>query len=125
MQFSYWLQSEREIREWSQSDLARRSGLHRAVISKLETGTRPMPETLMQLAKAFNLPPVFVFRKAGLLPEAPSDQVRLEDWEYLLNQLPPDEQEEVRQIALMKIERRQKAEAAARAANFKPKQHGG
>jgi hypothetical protein len=48
-----------------------------------------------------------VFRKAGLLPEG-GENVRFEDWQYLLDQLPEEEQEELRQIALMKIERRQK-----------------
>lgn len=68
MDFTYWLQSEREKRSWSQSDLARFSGLNRAVINKLETGTEPMPKTLIAIARALHLPADLVFEKAGLLP---------------------------------------------------------
>ncbi len=34
--FGEWLKLEREKREWSQSDLARFSGLHRQIINKKE-----------------------------------------------------------------------------------------
>lgn len=66
--FTHWIQSEREKRGWSQSDLARFSGLNRAVINKIETGTEPLPKTLTAIARAFHLPISLVFEKAGLLP---------------------------------------------------------
>lgn len=120
--FGEWLQSEREKRGWSQAEFARQTGKDRAVISKIESGgALPAVETFLFLADALGLSPIILFRKAGLLPEAATPQVRLEDWEYLLNQLPPVEQEELRQIAQLKIERHRAAEAAARAGNFKPK----
>lgn len=110
--FGLWLQKEREQRGWSQSDLARFSGLHRQIINKTENGvSMPALETYLALAKAFNISPTFIFRKAGLLPESNTDQVRFEDWEFVLNQLSPDEAEELRQIAIMKIERHQKDKA--------------
>lgn len=68
MDFAYWLQLEREKEGWSQADLARYSGLNRAVINKIESGTKPMPETLTAISKAFDLPPDYVFEKAGILP---------------------------------------------------------
>lgn len=80
-----------------------------------------MPETLVALAQAFKISPVSIFRIAGLLPPGPDDKINLEDWQYLLGQLTPDEREEMRQIFVMKIERRQKAEQTERARNFKPK----
>jgi transcriptional regulator with XRE-family HTH domain len=125
IEFGQWLQAEREKRDWSQSDLARLSGLHRQIINKTENGvSMPAVETYIALAKAFDLSPMYLLRKAGLLPPG-NDVSGLQDWEYLLAQLPQDEQDEVRQIALMKIEKRQKAEAAARASQFKPgKQNG-
>jgi transcriptional regulator with XRE-family HTH domain len=121
--FGDWVKAERDKRGWSQSDLSRYSGLHRAVISKIESGTQPMPDTLTALAHAFKISPITIFRKAGLLPEG-GEEVSFEDWQHLLNQLTPDEQEEVRQIMEMKIDRRQKSEQAARAKNFKPKKAG-
>lgn len=112
VEFGEWIQAEREKRSWSQSDLSRYSGLHRAVISKIESGTRPMPETLSALAQAFKISPITIFRIAGLLPEG-GDNAAFEDWQFLLNQLPPEEQEEVRKIVEMKIERRQKEDQSA------------
>lgn len=121
--FGLWLQAERDKRGWSQSDLARISGLHRQNVYKIENGgAAPAVETYISLANALQLSPLILFRKAGLLPEAPSQQTSLQDWEYLLDQLPADEQEEIRQIALLKIEKRQRNEAAARANNYKPEQ---
>jgi transcriptional regulator with XRE-family HTH domain len=121
LEFGQWVLKERGDRGWSQSDLSRLSGLHRAVISKIESGTRPMPETLVSLAQAFKISPVTIFRLAGLLPPGPDDKINFEDWKYLLEKLTLDEREEMRQIFVMKIERRQKAEQTERAKNFKPK----
>jgi transcriptional regulator with XRE-family HTH domain len=119
--FGLWLQSERDKRGWSQADLARYSGLHRQNVYKIENGgAAPAVETYIALASALELSPVVLFRKAGLMPEALSTQSNLEDWEYLLGQLPQEEEAEIRQIALMKIKRQKQAEDAARAANFKP-----
>jgi len=103
VEFGEWIQAEREKRSWSQSDLSRYSGLHRAVISKIESGTRPMPETLSALAQAFKISPITIFRIAGLLPEG-GDNAAFEDWQFLLNQLPPEEQEEVRKIEMLKAQ---------------------
>lgn len=80
-----------------------------------------MPETLVALAQAFKISPVSIFRNAGLLPSGPGDDIKFDDWKYLLEKLTPDEREEMRQIFLMKIERRQKAEQAERAKKFKSK----
>ncbi len=119
--FGLWLQAERDKRGWSQADLARIAGLHRQNVYKIENGgAAPAVETYISLANALQLSPIVLFRKAGLIPEAKSEQTTLQDWEYLLDQLPPDEQEEIRQIALLKIEKRQRNEAAARANSYKP-----
>lgn len=117
--FGDWLKIEREKREWSQSDLARYSGLHRQIINKTESGaSEPALKTFISLAQAFKISPITIFRIAGLLPEG-GDNAAFEDWQFLLNQLPPEEQEEVRKIVEMKIERRQKEEQSARSAGFK------
>lgn len=119
--FGNWLKLEREKRDWSQSDLARFSGLHRQIINKTESGvSEPALKTFIALAQAFKISPITIFRIAGLLPEG-GENAFFEDWQFLLNQLPPQEQEEVRKIVEMKIERRQKEELSARTKNFKPK----
>lgn len=110
--FGQWLRSEREIRGWSQSDLARLSGLHRQIINKTENGvSTPAVETYIALADAMKLSPIYLFRKAGLLPPGPENEVKLDDWQYLLSQMSPEDTAELRQIAEMKIERRQKEQS--------------
>lgn len=121
LDFGQWLQAEREKRGWSQSELARRSGLHRQIINKTESGiSEPALETYLALSEAFGISPIIMLRQAGKMPPGTNEQIRFEDWEYLLDQLPPEEQEELRQIAELKIERRKRAEEQARAVKRKP-----
>ena len=63
---------------------------------------------LIAIAHAFHVTPVLVFRKAGLLPDG-GEEVQIEDWQYLLSQLSAEDQEEMRQLAIMKIERKKKS----------------
>ena len=66
--FDSWLLKEINKHDWSQSDLARSAGLHRAVIHKVINGTsKPTPKTLNAIAHALCIPPELVFEKAGLL----------------------------------------------------------
>ena len=110
--FGLWLQKEREARGWSQSDLARSSGLHRQIINKTENGvSTPAVETYIALAAALKYSPIFLLRKAGLLPENNGADVKLDDWEFLLKQMSPEDEAELRQIAEMKIERRKKEQS--------------
>jgi hypothetical protein len=51
---------------------------------------------------------VTLLRKAGILPPSDSEEVEFSDWQYILNKLSLDDQEELRKIAEMKIERRKK-----------------
>lgn len=105
--FGEWLRKEREDRGWSQSDLARLSGLHRQIINKTENGvSTPAVETFLALSMALKYSPIFLFRKAGLLPPGPENEVKFDDWQHLLSQLSPEDEAELRQIAEMKIERR-------------------
>jgi len=93
--------------------LVKNAGISRGTLSNIISGTRGVGiDSLLAIAQAFNISPVTIFRKAGVLPEG-GENTSFEDWQFLLNQLPPDEQEEVRKIIEMKIERRQKAEQAA------------
>jgi len=93
--FGEWLAFEREKRGWSQSELSRYSGLHRAVISKLESGTQPMPETLKALASAFGYPLETVFRAAGLLPPQSPENELINQIKHLTSELPEQEQQDI------------------------------
>jgi len=109
--FSEWLREELTKREWSQADLARRSGVSPSQLTRIFSGERGIGQnSLVSIARALKISPVTVLRKAGLLPTVANGDadVHFEDWEFLLKQLPPEDQEELRQIAEMKLERRRK-----------------
>ena len=120
--FPAWLQNELNKKGWRSTDLAKQSRISDAAISRILRSERKADaETLSSFAHALNISPITIFRKAGLLPEG-GDAVRFEDWQYLLEQLSPEDQEEMRQVALLKIERHKKAEGLK---TLKPKRIGG
>jgi transcriptional regulator with XRE-family HTH domain len=103
--FGYWVQEQRNQHGWSQSDLARLSGLNRAVINKIESGaSRPTPETLIALAEPLGFSPVVIFRKAGLLPPGLTDDDAIEDWKELLGHLSKRDQAILKQTARSMLE---------------------
>ena len=69
--FSEWLMRELNSRHWSQSDLARKSGITRGSISHILNGTRKAGNDVCEgIARAFGYPPAFVFEKAGLISDS-------------------------------------------------------
>lgn len=103
--FANWLTDELENRNMSQADLHRASGLSRTAISQVISDTRkPGSEFCLSIARALNLPPEYVFRKAELLP--PQDEINqdIEETVYLLKMLEPDDLEEIKQIARLKLD---------------------
>jgi len=109
--FSEWLRNEIDKRKISQSDLARMLQVTPAQVSRILSGERSTTaETLTEIAHILKISPITIFRRAGLLPTIANgdEALNFSDWEYLLSQLPSEDQEELRQIAELKIERRQK-----------------
>jgi transcriptional regulator with XRE-family HTH domain len=122
MDFSEWLVDELERRGWSRSEAARRGNISPSMFDKVINGyAKPGTKFLDGIAQAFDLSQIVVYRKAGLLPQGGNDQVKFEDWKFLLDQLTPEEEEEMRQIAIMKIERHKKNGALK---SLKPKRAG-
>jgi transcriptional regulator with XRE-family HTH domain len=67
--FGDWLQDELQQRGWNQAELARRSRITTAQISRIMTGEQhPGPTVCQKLARALHLPVEEVFRRAGFLP---------------------------------------------------------
>lgn len=94
--FSAWLNEELNKRNWIQADLHRKSGLSRSVISDvIAEKTSPGFEFCIAVAKALDLPPDYVMRKAGLLPPAPAETEQTERLLYLFNQLPQDRRDDL------------------------------
>lgn len=106
--FSSWLQNELNVKGWRPTDLARRSRISDAAISRILRGERNADaNTLVKIAEALNISPIVLFRHAGLLPPG-GEKVTFEDWQHLIEQLDPADEAELHQIAEMKIERRKK-----------------
>lgn len=110
--FGDWLKSELESKKISQTELAYQIGVTPAQVSRIISGDRATTnDTLTAIAHALKVSPIKIFRKAGLLPDANGADVKLDDWAFLLDQMSPEDEVELRQIAELKIERRKKDQA--------------
>lgn len=107
MDFSDWLLNEINRRGWSQSELARRAGIPRQIISNYINRQREKPDSdvLISISRALNLPPETVFRAAGLLPPVDEDTEYQEEFFHLLSQLSPQERQEILDLLRFKAER--------------------
>ena len=102
--------NELNKRDWSQAALARTSGLSRSAISNYISDYRiPDKRSLIAIANAFNIPPNIVFSAAGLKSPIPDEDAEIEEIIHLIMQLPESEREEIRDIALLKLERQERA----------------
>lgn len=88
--FTQWLSEAMAARNWSQGELARRSGLSQSMVSLLVLGRNaPGVDTLQCLARAFNMRREDVFRIAGYLDPLPDqDDPALAELQYLVKRLP-------------------------------------
>jgi len=86
--FAQWLEKALITNNLTASELARRAGVDKGVISRLINKERaPSPETLSSIAAALKLPPEIVFRAAGLLPPASEPEAPEEFIIWLQNEL--------------------------------------
>lgn len=56
------IRTERQLRNWTQEELAEKSGLRQPHISLYETGVFPTPATARKLARAFDVPVPVIYR---------------------------------------------------------------
>jgi transcriptional regulator with XRE-family HTH domain len=74
-----WLRTQREMRGWTGSDLARRMGITQVRVSAYERGQYEVPSDVTeQLATAFNLPVIEVRRNLGLWVPTDTDLADLQ-----------------------------------------------
>jgi len=67
--FSSWLYDRLNEKGWSQSELARRSGIAPGTLSNILSGKRGLgKDTLTAIADAFRLPAKTVYEAAGFFP---------------------------------------------------------
>ena len=71
-------------RDWSQANLARRSGVSKGMISLMINENQiPGPGICAKLAKAFKISPETVLRQAGHLPPLYDDPDTMAEWVHL------------------------------------------
>lgn len=108
--FSVWLLKELEVRDMTQSQLARATGLSRQAISYYlgEKSKRPDDDALKQIARAFKIPPEQIYRAAGLLPTPANADEETEKIIYESQDLTEQEKEEVLAFIRLKKNLRKK-----------------
>lgn len=93
-EFVKWLQDEMDKRGWSISEFARKSGITDPHLGRILRGDRKAGnDAANAIARAFELPPEVVFRKAGLLPPTKDELDELEkEWQHLFDLAQTDEE---------------------------------
>jgi len=100
--FVAWIEKELRERGWSLRELGRRGDLSSTSISNVLSGYRKPGYRLCRgIARALEMNPEDVFRRAGLLPPAPdADDPQLKAALFLFEKLTDADQERV--LAIMK-----------------------
>ena len=107
--FSEWLQEQMDLRNWTQADLAKATGLTRTAISSYlnQRRTKPDPEALLVISKVFHIDPINLFKIIGFLPNdhGSKQDFDLSNWKELLSKLSKRDQELLRELAIKMIEK--------------------
>lgn len=106
--FVTWLNEELERRGWSQSELSRRVGVVSSTVSVILAYQKsPGVDFCLGLARALQITPEEVFRRAGLLPPLPAapDLSLMQQLSDLIKRLPEDERGEVLDYARYRYQR--------------------
>lgn len=107
IKFSNWLEGEITKVGWTQAELARRSGISKAYISRLINKQRePSAEILKLLASALNLPNEEVFRAAGLLSKLSDKDRLIEELLFNLSHLDKEQREQLIQYSKFLAEKK-------------------
>lgn len=94
--FSNWILQELDKRGWSQSDLARASGLTRGGVSNIVNEKSSIGiDSATGIAKAFGVPVTEVLSAAGVIPKMPEATAEEEQLLYLFRQLSDYDREAV------------------------------
>jgi transcriptional regulator with XRE-family HTH domain len=91
----------------NQAELARRSGVSDAHISRVVAGGSAGIEFCVKIAKGFKISPALVLYEASGISFGVDGDKGFEEWRYILSQLPPYDRHELMQIARLKLERQE------------------
>jgi transcriptional regulator with XRE-family HTH domain len=120
--FPNWLQDQMDARDWRPTDLAKKAHVSDATVSRVLKGQRDADiDTLMGFAEAFNMSPISIIKTAFVFPDSENEnkEVKWEDWKHLISQMNPQDEANMKRMASVTIESRQKEEKSARASKFK------
>jgi transcriptional regulator with XRE-family HTH domain len=106
--FIAWLNEQMAKRGWSIRQTAKNAGISHSIISLTLNGEMPTYGTCAALASAFEFPPIEVFKLAGLLPQGSESNLLNDQILFLFDKLPLEDQQEILQIAQIKLERQRK-----------------
>lgn len=99
-EFIAWLQDQLQQRGWDQSELARRSHITTAHISRIMSGENQAgPEACVKIARALQLPAEVVFREAGWLPHAKVTEEGVEELTYYFTNVSEDDRRRILAMA--------------------------
>jgi len=120
MDFYIWLNGQMKKAGLNQSQLAKRSNLNQAAISRLLSGqASPSPDTCQAFARVFHMPVEEVYRAAGLLPTKPEADEIIERADHIIGSYKYPETKE-RALAYLEFLRVEEEKGEYRA---KPAQH--
>ncbi|HMN12786.1 MAG TPA: helix-turn-helix domain-containing protein [Bellilinea sp.] len=102
----------------NQAELARRAGISRAVVNKLinETTPNPSADTLVAVARGLGVSPERMLREAGILPPQPDMSAVTDMLLNIASQLGEVDQQELLEIAEVKLRRKRSYSALERVA---------
>jgi transcriptional regulator with XRE-family HTH domain len=107
--FSEWLSSVLRDRDLTQSGLASKAKINRAVISKaINKSSLPSPETCRAIAKALNIPEEIVLEKAGYLSSQTPDNEQIKKIAHLVSQMDDLDKRDVLEYAELVLRRSQR-----------------
>ena len=107
--FIEWVDEVEMQLGWTDNKWTTNANISASVLNNARNkGVIPKWDACVALATAANKSPITAFRKAGLLPPGPDDEVNLEDWNHLLAQMTSGERDDLMRIGIMTVDRRQK-----------------
>ena len=108
-EFIDWLTDMMNDHNMNQGEIARKGGITSSAISLVLTGARrPGVEVCRAIAKALDLPEIYVFSQAGLLTPVEYDEVS-EEFRIILHELSAAGKRDLMQIAHMILKWEEKA----------------
>ncbi|MCB9107634.1 MAG: helix-turn-helix transcriptional regulator [Anaerolineales bacterium] len=110
--FNAWVEREINRRGWSHAELGRRASLAQATVSNVIAGKRaPGCEFCIKIAQAFDISPVLVLVKAGMLPpQEPNEDTATQELIELIKNLSPETRDEVLQYVRFRFQQDHKSD---------------